>query len=441
MPGTDLMTGAFHDQSVEKLQPAALAELHAAKLKALLEAQANNKFYKAKFKAAGIKAADVANAAITDLPFTTKAELVADQEKSAPFGSNLSGPLLDYTRFHQTSGSTGAPLRWLDTTPSWEWMLRNWSWIYAAAGVKPKDRVCFTFSFGPFLGFWTAFEAAVKYGALCFPGGGLSTTARLRFMLDNGITVVCCTPTYALRMAEVAAEERINISLSPVRLLLVAGEPGGSVPQTRSRIEEAWGARCVDHYGMTEVGPACFECEKSRGRLHVIESEYIAESIDSKTGQRVADGEIGELVLTNLGRLSSPVIRYRTGDMVKLVRHAPCACGRSFLSLEGGILGRVDDMLVVRGVNVYPSAVEEVVRRFPEIAEFRVDVQQQRAMTELKVTIELSADCEERAVAKSLAAEFQKSLSLRIPVEIAKPGTLPRFEMKSRRWVKTQDEA
>jgi len=432
--------GPFHDTAMEKFEPAALAAGQRAKLHALLAKLASNKFYNAKFKAAGIDTADGATLNTRDLPFTTKKELVDDQARFAPFGSNLTYAPDAYSRFHQTSGSTGSPLRWLDTRESWDWMLGNWSWIYAAAGVKPKDRICFAFSFGPFLGFWTAFESAVKYGALCFPAGGLSTSARLRFMLDNGITVVCCTPTYALRMAEVAAEEKVNIALSPVRLMLVAGEPGGSVPQTRARIEEAWGAACVDHYGMTEVGPACFECEKVRGRLHVIESEYIAECVDPETGKARAEGDVGELVLTNLGREGSPLLRYRTGDIVRLRRHAPCACGRSFAALEGGILGRVDDMLVVRGVNIYPSAVEEAVRRFGEIAEFRVEIQQWRAMTELKVIVEVTADTEPNAVAKRVATELRRVFSLRIPVEVAAPGTLPRFEMKAKRWVRVKEE-
>ncbi|HYG75810.1 MAG TPA: AMP-binding protein [Planctomycetota bacterium] len=431
--------GSFHNTALEKSSIAELAAGQKTRLHGLLQQLSENRFYKARFKAAGIKSSDLGKVSLEDLPFLTKADLVADQARAAPFGSNLSFPLAHYCRYHQTSGSTGSPLRWLDTRESWEWMLGNWSWIYASAGVTPKDRICFAFSFGPFLGFWTAFESAVRYGALCFPAGGLSTSARLRFILDNGITVVCCTPTYALRMAEVAEEEKINIALSPVRLLLVAGEPGGSVPQTRSRIEEAWGARCVDHYGMTEVGPACFECEKNRGRLHVIDPEYIAECVDPKTGKPVADGESGELILTNLGRSGSPAIRYRTGDLVKLSRRSPCECGRSFVALDGGILGRVDDMLVVRGINVYPSAIEDVVRRFADIAEFRVEVRQQRSMTELKVSIE-GCGPDTAATAKQLCAEFQRVFSLRIPVEVVGTGTLPRFEMKAKRWIRVRED-
>ena len=434
--------GPFHDLTHEKLPLAVLQALQAQKLSAMLTAvTASNKFYKAKFKAAGLKSGDVSKISVTDLPFTLKSEIVKDQQKSPPFGSNHTFPINDYCRYHQTSGSTGAAVRWLDTRESWEWILRSWSYVLSSAGVKPKDRICFAFSFGPFLGFWSAYDAAAKFGALCMPAGGMSTTARLRFMLDNGITVVCCTPTYALRMAETAAAENINIALSPVRLLIVAGEPGGSIPHTRARIEELWGARCVDHYGMTEIGPAAFECEKVRGRLHIIESEFIAEALKPGGSEPAAPGESGELVLTSLGRTASPLLRYRTGDLVKMTRHSPCACGRSFVALEDGILGRVDDMLVVRGVNVYPSAIEEVLRRFPTITEYRVEITSVRAMSELKIAIEAGPDDREAAAtAKSVSADLDRSLGLRISVAALPPGTLPRFEMKATRWVRAVSE-
>ncbi|HLX61817.1 MAG TPA: AMP-binding protein [Planctomycetota bacterium] len=424
----------FHDASDEKLKPDDLRALQAAKLRALLGVVSSNKFYKARFKAAGIKGADFSALTLEQLPFVSKADFAADQAKSPPFGTNLTFPVNEYCRFNHSSGSTGAaPLRWLDTPQSWDWMVRNWSYIFGAAGLKQKDRVCFAFSFGPFLGFWTAFEAAARIGALCLPAGGMSTSARLRFMLDNGITVVCCTPTYAMRMAQTAAEERINIALSPVRMLIVAGEPGGSVPSMRKQIEESWGARCIDHYGMTETGPVSFECEKTPLRMHIIESEYIAECVDFKSGASVADGEPGELVLTNLGRTASPAIRYRTGDVVRVTRK-PCACGRSFASLDGGILGRTDDMIIVRGVNLYPSAVEEVIRSFP-IVEFRVEVTRVRAMSELRIQFEADPLEDSASLAKKIAAELDKKLGIRVAVESAAAGTLPRFEMKARRWV------
>ncbi len=195
-----------------------------------------NRFYATKF--AGI---DLARAALADLPFTTKADLLADQETNPPYGSALTYPLARYARMHQTSGTTtGRPLRWLDTPESWDWMLGCWRQIFRLIGLRHDDRLCFAFSFGPFLGFWTAFESASRAGHFILPGGGMSSSARLRFMLDHSATVVFCTPTYALHLAEVAAADRVDLPSSPVRMLVVAGEPGGSIPATRQRIESAW---------------------------------------------------------------------------------------------------------------------------------------------------------------------------------------------------------
>jgi len=309
-----------------------------------------NKFYSQKLNAAGVTF-DIAS--LEDFsrrfPFTTKTELVEDQRAHPPFGANLTYPLERYTRFHQTSGTIGAPLRWLDTPESWDWMTENWTEIYHAAGVTRADRVYFAFSFGPFIGFWLAFEAAARMGALCLPGGGMSSAVRVRAILDNAATVLCCTPTYAIRLAEVAAEEKIDLRQSRVKTIIVAGEPGGSIPAIRSRIEQLWlGARVSDHHGMTEVGPVTYECPERPGVLHVLESAYYAEVIDPATGKAIPVDETGELVLTTLGRTGSPLLRYRTGDLVK-VDLQPCCCGRIEMALVGGILGRTDDMIVVRG--------------------------------------------------------------------------------------------
>ena len=206
---------------------------------------------------------------------------------------------------------------------------------------------------------------------MCLAAGGMSSEARLKLILENEVTVLGCTPTYALRLAEVAAEQRIDLKASSVRAILVAGEPGGSIPSVRSRIEEAWGARVFDHWGMTEIGPLASECEDDPGNLTDIETECIAEIIDPATAQPVAAGTPGELVITNLGRHGSPVLRYRTGDLVE-ADPAEHASGRTLLRLRGGILGRTDDMLIVRGNNVFPSSIEAVVREFPEIVEFRI---------------------------------------------------------------------
>jgi phenylacetate-CoA ligase len=408
-------------------------------LRALLRAIIpGNSFYTAKLDAAGApaKIADFAEFAAY-FPFTTKAELVANQAAHPPYGTNLSFPLGCYTRCHQTSGTTNQPLLWLDTRESWDWMLSNWETVLHVSGVTAADRIFFAFSFGPFLGFWTAFEAAFRVGCFCLPGGGMSSVARIRTILEQGSTVLCCTPTYALHLAEFAARERIDLRASQVRAIIVAGEAGGSIPAVRDRITARWGgARVVDHHGMTEVGPVTFECPARPGVLHVIESSYIAEVVHPQTGEPLGGGEVGELVLTALGRTGSPLLRYRTGDLVRPATDLTCACGRSDLAFEGGILGRVDDMVVIRGVNVYPSAIEEIMRQAGGVAEYRVEVSNAAALTELSINIEPAPNVSDPAsLARSVADALQTALSLRVPVKTVPPGSLPRFELKARRWI------
>ncbi|MCC7373910.1 MAG: AMP-binding protein [Verrucomicrobiales bacterium] len=404
---------------------------------------AQNPFYRERWSKAGI------NAAFADLaefrqcfPFTRKYELVADQAEHPPYGTNLTFPIGHYTRCHGTSGSTGRPLRWLDTPESWQWMLGNWRRVYSAAGVEAGDRVFFAFSFGPFLGFWTAFEAAEQLGCLCLPGGGLTSLARLRSLLEQEASVLCCTPTYALHLAEVAAAESIDLRSSRVRRIIVAGEPGGSLPAVRRRLEQGWpGATIHDHHGMTEVGPVSYQCPKQPTVLHLIEDSYLAEIVEVRSSLPTTPGEVGELVLTTLGRTGSPLVRYRTGDLVRAPRmegRTRCACGSWDLPLVGGILGRTDDMVVIRGVNVFPAAVEEVVRETGGVAEYRAEVQSTGALLELKVTIEPETGViQGESLARRLEAAFQSRLSLRIPVSVAESGSLPRFEMKARRWIQT----
>jgi phenylacetate-CoA ligase len=367
------------------------------------------------------------------MPFTTKRELVDDQAANPPYGSNLTYDLARYTRFSQTSATSGRPMLWLDSPESWNWMLRNWARVYTAAEVGPGDRILFAFSFGPFLGFWTAFEAAASIGALCIPGGGLSTEGRLRRIVENEVTVVCCTPTYALRLGEVAREEGIDLAGSALRKIIVAGEPGGSIAAIRNRIEDTWPrARMFDHYGMTEIGPVAYEDPEDAGSLRIIEESLHAEIIDPDSGSAVENGEMGELVLTNLGRTACPLLRYRTGDLVCASRDADSGD----LILRGGILGRADDMLIIRGVNVYPGAVDEVVRSIPEIDEYQVNVGTTGSLAELAIAIEMSGSDAASKIAERLQSALYVAFSLRINVAVAKPGSLPRFEMKARRWIR-----
>jgi phenylacetate-CoA ligase len=376
---------------------------------------------------------------VSALPLTTKAELVADQAGSPPWGTRLTEPIDRYTRYSQTSSTTGQPLRWPDTAESWQWMLECWKAVYRGAGVTAADRIFFPFSFGPFLGFWTAFDAACQVGAHCVPGGGMSSHVRLAIMEAVGATVVCCTPTYALRLAEVAAADAgaaHSLRDGSVRVVIVAGEPGGSIEATRRRIEAAWGARVIDHYGLTEAGPIAFECLEGPGALHLNEREYLCEVLDPVTGEAAVDGALGELVVTSLGRTACPVIRYRTGDIVRRTDDA-CACGRTFARIAGGVLARTDDMINVRGVNVYPAAIESVVRQFHEIDEFRTTVATGGAMRTLSIDVEVGrAFANEAAeVETRLAQRLREALGLTVALRRVAPGTLPRFEMKARRLV------
>ena len=414
--------------------------LHLEKLRRLLrEILPANKFYARKLSALGnlLPLGSVADF-VRLVPFTTKHELVRSQLEQPPYGPNLTYSLDRYTRCHQTSGSTSSPMRWLDTPESWNHLVANWTKILEAAGVTSRDRFLFAFSFGPFLGFWSAFEAALQRGCFCFPAGAMTSLGRLQAILDNGITVLCCTPTYAQRLGEVAREKKLDLSRSRVRLIIVAGEAGGSVPAIRAAIESLWpGATVFDHHGMTEVGPVTYQCPSRPGMLHVLENAYLPEVIDPQTGAAMAGGEIGELVLTTLDRIGSPLLRYRTGDLVCPRARGACDCGRNDLVLEGGILGRSDDMVVVRGVNVFPTTIDELVRTVGGIAEYRVNLDCRSAMLEMSLDLEPSPDCHDPlALQQRLEQSLQAALNLRVPVRLAARDSLPRFEMKALRWSK-----
>ena len=410
---------------------------------------ASNRFWKSKWQAAGV---DLAEAEFSKLPLTTKAELVEDHNAHPPYGSNLTFEVGAYSRFCQTSGTTGQPLRWLDTPESWQWMLGCWEQIFELAGLRSDDRMAFPFSFGPFLGFWAAFEGAARMGRLCLPCGGMSSEARLKYIQENQATVVCCTPTYALRLAEVAADlakqpgnSTASEMLKSVRLLIVAGEPGGSIPSIRHKIEAGWGARVIDHWGMTEVGPLATECVENPGGLHILETECIAEILDATTGQpfdlKDTTAPIrGELVITNLGRIGSPMIRYRTGDIVEIDRQ-PCPCGRPLMRLKGGILGRVDDMLTIRGNNVFPTAVEAILREFPEVIEYQFETVTRDSMPHLRIDVETTIGLSNSeseikqftVLAERIAAAIHDRLHFWPEIVAVPPLSLPRSELKSQR--------
>jgi phenylacetate-CoA ligase len=364
---------------------------------------------------------------LADLPLTTKEELSA--HASAPLApANLTWPIERYVRYHQTSGTRGKPLPVLDTADDWRWWVDGWHYVLDAAEVTADDRAALAFSFGPFIGFWTAHDALVERGVLVIPGGGMSSLGRLDLLERTGATVLLCTPTYALHLVEVAAEHKIDLAAHcKVKKIIVAGEAGGSIPATRARIENAWQARVTDHSGASEVGPWGFGDAAARG-LHVLESEFIAEFISLDTGEPAGAGELSHLVLTALGRYGMPVIRYRTGDLVRPTWPNSGDC--RFVLLEGGVLGRADDMLVVRGVNIFPSSIEQIMHGFPEVVEYRFTVRKRGAMDEMVVDVE-----DHLAQPGRIAEELELRLGLKVDVRLVPLASLPRSEGKGQRFV------
>jgi phenylacetate-CoA ligase len=425
------------DATLETLEAERLRAHQWRRVRALVDAiyaTPGNAFWRAAWARAGVRAPGDLQSwdDFQQLPCSSKRDLVDDQAAHPPFGTNLTFPVERYVRVHQTSGTTGTPLRWLDTQASWEWWAHCWRFVLAGAGLGPGDRIYFPFSFGLFIGFWAGFEGARALGALAIPGGGVDSVARLAAMQALGATALVCTPSYALHLAETGRERGVDVAALPVRVTVHAGEPGAGIPAVRARIQESWGARTFDHAGMTEMGAYGYECAAQAG-LHVNESEFICEVLDPATG---APAREGELVLTNLGRLGSPVIRYRTGDRVRVAQDR-CGCGRTFRRLEGGILGRLDDMLILRGVNVFPSAVEGIVRRFAAVEEFQIEVFREGELDEARILVELGGG-DGAAVCAALQEALRAGLGLRLPVKLAAPRSLPRFELKARRVVRRQ---
>ena len=392
-----------------------------------------NRFYREKFAFESLQLNSLSE--LQRLPMTTKDELVRSVDSDG-LSRHQTFELARYTRMHRTSGTTGAPLLICDTAEDWHgWWSATWQHVLEAANVTASDRVFLAFSFGPFIGFWSAHQACVDRGAMVIPGGGLSSIARLEFLRQSRATVVLCTPTYALHLAEVAQRESLPLSELNVDRIIVAGEAGGSLPAVRARIESAWQARVVDHSGATEVGPWGFGWPERPG-LHVIETSFIAELLPLGSTQTILPSQAtaeqlaapAELVLTSLGRLSAPVFRYRTGDIVQSGFSDRGDC--NFLWLAGGVTGRCDDMITIRGVNLFPSSIDSIAREFDSIQEYRVVIERRGALDEVRIEVEAP-----EADLARISKRLELVLGLRIAVSSVAANTLPRSEGKAKRWI------
>lgn len=376
-----------------------------------------------------------------DFPYLNKSEILANQANVGPYGTIPSVPAAQIVRVHQSSGTSGSPLVWGDTSGDWSRLLDQWDDLFAIAGITGDDRFFFPFSFGPFLGFWSAFEAVARSGRFCLAGGGLTSLARLRFIEDHHISVVLTTPSYATHLADLAQNNGLDLPTGPVRLLILAGEPGASMPGIKARLEATWGAVVLDHHGMTEVGPVSMECPWAKGELHLLDDWYRIEAIplSGRPGDEGSCGEgcpESELVLTSCARRGMPVVRYRTGDRVQLV-NGPCVCGRVGPRLRGGILGRLDNMMIVRGNNIYPEAIENWLWSQPEVVDFQGKLIEDKSLSRLVLTLELSGSPEAMGEkANGLAKRFADRFLFHAEIEPVEIGTLPKAEHKSRRWIR-----
>jgi phenylacetate-CoA ligase len=393
----------------------------------------SNRFYREKFRGEHLQLDSLRQ--LQQLPCTSKAELMASIDESGLSAHQTFHPTA-YSRLHRTSGTTGTPMIILDTQTDWcRWWSSTWQHVLEAANVIPQDRVFLAFSFGPFIGFWSAHQACTDRGCTVIPGGGLSSLARLEFLRQTQASVLLCTPSYALHLAEVAEREQLDLHTLAIRRVIVAGEAGGSIPSVRRRIERAWNSNVIDHCGATEVGPWGFGWPDRPG-IHIIETSFIAELQPLDGSPTILPSDLAqhdtqqtyELLLTSLGRWGAPVFRYRTGDIVNACLPPSGEC--RFLWLEGGVRGRTDDMLTIRGVNVFPSSIDAILREFDCVSEYRVLISRQGQLDEIHVEVEAPDD-----QVDAIRNRLDIRLGLRIQVTTVPPASLARHELKANRWI------
>jgi phenylacetate-CoA ligase len=432
----------YWNPKTETLPKDRLRALQLHRLQRLVErAWHNSPFHRRLYERAGVHPDAIRSFDdIRRLPFMTREDWMACQAEQPLFGDLITRPPGDAIRYHLTSGTSGRqPLRVLDSRKDWSWIADMWCYGFWGFGIRPADTVFFAFSYGSFIGFWGAHYCCEKLGCLTLASGNMTTEQRVKQIVELGATVVCATPTYALRMGQTA--EKMGIDLrrdGKVRRVVVSGEPAGSIPAVKKMIEEMWGGKCGDTAGMTEIGTIMiFECDHQPGGPHILEDHFVEEVLDPETGEPVGYGERGERVVTSFGRGFIPLIRYRTKDLVNKVPHTRCTCGRTGDLYEGGILGRVDDMKLIRGTNVYPRAVEAVVREHTQVEEFQIVITRVAdVQDEITVKVELKPD--QQDCWPRLQAQLGQDLAdahegLRFNVELAKVGELPRFELKAKR--------
>ena len=373
-------------------------------------------------------------------PITRRGDLDEDQRSHPPYGTRLTVPPQNTLRYHTTSGTTGnPPVKAFDTEKDWLWGGDAWATSLYNFGVRPDDIVMVAFGYGSFIGFWGAHYGFEKIGCRVHPTGAVDTKTRIEMILNLGVTVLCCTPSYAIRMLHVAKQEGRDLARdSKINKIVVAGEPGASIPSTRSMIETGFDAHLGDFMGTTETaGMMASTCAKLAGSLHINEDRFLTEVVDPVTLTPVGYGVQGMMVVTPLVKEAMPLIRYATNDIVILDPHHTCSCGRVFDLFRGGILGRYDDMVKVRGIQLTPQMVEEIIRGVPEVEEFFTIVESRQGLDSLVIKFEVRKDLPSsmgEAIARRIQEEFKSKIGLTPEMEVVAADALPRFELKSRRF-------
>ena len=398
----------------------------------------HSKFHRTLYDTAGVKPDDIrALEDIKHVPKVDKTSMRGIQGKDPfPYGDALCVPLDAVTEFRQTSGTTGQPVYQPDTWQDWEWWAECWAYILWAQGYRPRDRVFIPFGYNIFVAFWAGHYAAEKIGCEVVPGGVLDTQARILKIQELKATAMMGTPTYMLGMAE-TARNRMNIDPSKLTInrITCAGEPGASISSTKKRMETAWGADVYDHAGATEIGAWSYECQKKPGGIHANEAFFFIEIEDIDTGEIITSpGRRGKMIITAFDRYAQPCIRFDSKDIIEWSPE-PCPCGRTFRLLEGGVVGRADDITKVKGVLLAPSSIEEVVRNIDGLGdEYEVLVEKGGEGDRITLKVELLPDGRPD-LEDQLSNQLRLKTNLRFELEFHDFGSLPRYEVKARRFI------
>ncbi len=432
----------FWNPILETLPIEKIQNLQLKKFKKIFQwAYDHSKFHRYLYDTAGIKPADIRNFSdIRLVPKVEKSMMRRVQKKDPfPYGDALCVPLEEVTEFRQTSGTTGQPVYQADTWQDWEWWSECWAYILWAQGYRPSDRVFIPFGYNIFVAFWAGHYAAEKIGCEVVPGGVLDTKARILKIEELKATAIMATPTYVLGMADTAKNKmNINPANLSINKITCAGEPGASIPSTKNRMQNAWGAKVFDHAGATEIGAWSFECQDQPGGMHVNEAFFLVEIEDVETGEIIEKpGRRGKMIITALDRMAQPCVRFDAKDIIEW-DISPCTCGRTSRLIKGGVIGRADDITKVKGVLLAPSAIEEVVRSIEDLCdEYEVVVDKLGDIDRIKLKVELMPGLEDRV--KEIESRLQDQLRLKTNlgyrIEFYDYGKLPRYEVKAKRFI------